>query len=179
MKKICIDRSTCASGGVHHTNSCRDCGTCAGGEVHRARSCQNMDGNVTSAPGVACVALAPAVYAAPASVAEHDAPASVMVGRQRWWSSTTRQRQPYSCSAGRVHATTSGVEYRVVPTPAWCATTAPAAEYISQGAAQVQVEECIFERVPRFRCHHHPYAQRQRQWWSCSAFSPNSSITTV
>ena len=77
----CSDRSTCASDGVHHTNSCRDCGTCAGGEVHRARSCHKMDGNVTSAPGVACVALAPAVYAAPALVAEHVAPASAMVGR--------------------------------------------------------------------------------------------------
>ena len=147
-----------------------------------------MDGNVTSAPGVACVAPAPAAYAAPASVAEHVASASAMVGRWRWWSSTSRQRQPYSCSAsiGRVHATTPGVEYTVpvpdafvVPTPAWCATTAPAAEYISQGAAQVQVEECIFERVSRFRRQHHPYAQRQRQWWSCNAFSPNSSVTTV
>ena len=60
-------------------------------------------------------------------VVEYDAPASVEL-----------------CSAGRVHATTSCVEYTVpvpdaivVPTPAWCATTAPAAEYISQGVAQV------------------------------------------
>ena len=64
-----------------------------------------------------------------AMVVEYDAPASVEL-----------------CSAGRVHATTSCVEYTVpvpdaivVPTPAWCTTTAPAAEYISQGVAQVQV----------------------------------------